>query len=338
MVKSTALTGIASFQATNATSGIDLGHLPPGGIHLVVTPTVPEGGAATGIQYKYTGTRRATSNGGISYSQLPVTLQPTWGTNDSYDWHPLDPGSYTLTVTAADPSFNTSFSKSLTFTIQSADIIGLAGLTASPASGSRLDQVAGGITLTAQTTMATGGGLDHNWYRFTGVLKQWNPTTGSYDSVPVPLDTAFHHGNTFLWAPTTPGTYTLMVTAYDGSYSTTYSKTLTYTLYAASLAGIASVVATPASNTKTLAQAQATGVHFVVTVKPPGGGAGVQYAYQLTRPGSTADPVSALTSENDYDLTAVSLTASGTYKLTVTAYDATHNTSFTSTTTYVVKP
>ena len=188
---------------------------------------------------------------------------------------------------------------------------------------------ADGITLTA-TPLGSGANVR---YKFSGTLKTGS-SGGTFTTVPVTLDTDFHTGYTYQWHPTLPGAYTLTVTACDVTFNTTYTKTLAYTLYASSLTGIIAVTAMPASNTTTLAQLQAHGgtVHFAVSIG--GDGAGVLYKYQVTRPGSAADPISDYTSNNYLDLTPL---IRGTYSVKVIAYDATYNTSFSKTVSYVVK-
>ena len=320
-VISGAVTGISSLTAAPG-SGATLDAAP-------ITLTAVPQGTGVDVQYKFSATLKQGSAGG-TFTTVPVTLDTVYHTGNTYAWSPTVPGTYTIKVTACDSTFNTTFSKTLTYTVLSPALTGISALLPDPVSGSSLAQVpAAGATLTA---IPVGNGIGVQYY-FTGTLKRGS-ASGVFTTVPVTLDTAFHTGNTYTGHPDEPGTYTLTVKACDSTFSTAFSKTISYTLLSASLTGLTGVTATPASNTKTLAQIQATGgiVHFAVNIG--GDGAGVQYKYQLTRPGAPAEPISDYTTSHAFDLTPL---VRGTYTLKVFAYDATYNTSFTKTVSYVVK-
>ena len=177
-----------------------------------------------GVQYFFSSTLKDIKADGTSVT-LPVTLSTTWGTSNTFAWHPTDPGTYTLTVIARDSTCNTSFTKTLSYTLLSSALKGITSFNPSVPSGTTLANIPPAGVLF--TTLISGSG--------TGVLYQYKIgklVAGTYVYAPL---TAFTSSNTYLFPPSaftplTAGTYSVTVTACDSTYNTSFSKTTLFVI------------------------------------------------------------------------------------------------------------
>ena len=347
----TGITGVALQNQTTTTIALDA---IPFGLDIAATVTGDNTGA---VRYFVTGKLKDLDVNGAVVPTTAFNISTSYDTNPVTHWAPTMPGVYTLTVTAYDHALIVKYSKTLTVTLLAPALKGIDSFTVlangTPVTTIATDQIpAEGLLL---TPVIIGGGADAQFfYSATRKVYTLNPdgVTLTTTTTPVTLSTVFAGDNPYAWqAPIIPGAYTIKVTVKDATYNTAFTRTLTLTVTAADMQGIAGFTAqadgTPIA---TIAQDAIpnTGIQLVPTVT--GGGVDAHYFYSATRrygklglDGKTivtvTDPVTISTAYTDagpYAWKAALLP--GVYTVTVKVYDAGYNRSVTKTLSLKVTP
>ena len=264
----------------------------------------------------FTATATGGNNVQFQYWLYNPAATPTWSLLQAYattatcTWTPAAPGSYTISVTALDVT-GTTVCSLLSYTIGSP--LTAVGVTPSLVAPQPPHT---SITLTALATGGTKVQYQY-WLYNANASPAWSQLQGYSSSA------------TCIWTPTTPGKYSISVTAQDGVTGAAVNTIICYTIANGPLLSAVSVTATPA-----LPQPANTPITFTAAAT---GGTNVQFQFWLYNVAAT--PAWSQLQAYSTSATCAWLPESaGDYLLSVTALDPATNTLVNTMVWYTVNP
>lgn len=270
----------------------------------------------------------------LSHSEQVILEDMAFSASPVRTFTAHDPGRYAVTVSVREAvTTEPTFTRTLNTLAGSDTLTGITAFTANMTSGVALPDIStAGIRLTATIT-GTGEGVE---YFFSATLRDVD-AAGTATSVPVAVSTAWG-GPAVAWHPADPGYYTLRVTARDATCNLTYSRYLTFLVRSGALKGLI-FAASPATGAA-LNILPASGI--TLTATPQGTGTGVEYFFSgvfKTKPDGTAvnAPLTLSPAWSTARTFAWLPSEPGAYLLTLTARDASYNTTISKTMNYQLR-